>query len=208
VEVNAGVHQTAALLLFTPYSPWWPYGWNTKFERSPWKDKTKTVMDYNMHNKCDQMYYYSKKLVMWWKKLFFHLFNLALVNSHILHWKKCIKKFWLHNLLEKVAEGLVVEAEWEITEQSQRSSMGRVHFTHIIPQWAQKEKENGSTCSLGNAIQGSPHGRTLLPKVWRRPLSQGLLFRFITPKWIIGTSASHQILLNTCTSESVKIAIN
>jgi hypothetical protein len=34
-----------------------------------------------------------KKSVKLWKKLFLHLFDLALVNAQILHWKKCTKAF-------------------------------------------------------------------------------------------------------------------
>jgi hypothetical protein len=39
-------------------------------------------------HRSDQMLYYysfSRKTINWWEKLFFHLFDLAMVNSNILH---------------------------------------------------------------------------------------------------------------------------
>jgi hypothetical protein len=83
--------------------------------------KPSAVMDYNKH-KSDQMlpcYSFQRKSVKCWKKLFFHLFDLALVNAHILHQKKCTEKFRLPKLIEKVAEGLVSDVGLEVTEQSQ-----------------------------------------------------------------------------------------
>jgi hypothetical protein len=62
------------------------------------KTKPNTVVDYNMYkigdNKSDQMlFYHTKKYSEVVEELFFHLFDLALVNAHILHWKKYTKKF-------------------------------------------------------------------------------------------------------------------
>jgi hypothetical protein len=63
------------------------------------KAKPSAVLDYNKYkigaNKSDQILsYYSCQIqsVKWWKKVFFHLFDLALVNAHILHRKKMHKE--------------------------------------------------------------------------------------------------------------------
>jgi len=72
------------------------------------KIKPAVVLDYNKNktgvDRSDQMlsyYTFSRKRVKWWKKLFFHLLYLAVVNAHILykksskkkcHWKFCTKK--------------------------------------------------------------------------------------------------------------------
>jgi hypothetical protein len=83
-------------------------------------------------------------LVKWWKKLFFHLFDLSLVNAHILHQKICTKKFRLHKFIEKVAEGLVSNVGREGTGQSRISSasrlVGRGHFVHRVPATSSKQK--------------------------------------------------------------------
>jgi hypothetical protein len=74
------------------------------------KTEPSAVLDYNKYkigmDKSDQMlsyYSFQRKLVKWWKKLFFHLFSLTLVKAHILHRKKCTKKYRLHKFIEKVA---------------------------------------------------------------------------------------------------------
>jgi hypothetical protein len=59
------------------------------------------VLDYNKYktgvDRSDQMlsyYSFQRKTIKWWKKLFFHLFNLAVVNAHILHNKTSKKKMY------------------------------------------------------------------------------------------------------------------
>jgi hypothetical protein len=99
-------------------------------------------MDYNKYkigaDKPDQLlayYSFQRKSVKWWKKLFFHLFGLALVNAYILHRMKCKENFRLYNFKEKVAEGLVRDAGIEIKQQSQKSSAGRLMggVKHLLP---------------------------------------------------------------------------
>ena len=53
------------------------------------KEKPMAVDDYNRHmggvDKSDQMlgyYFFTRKAVKWWKKVYFHLLSLALVNAH------------------------------------------------------------------------------------------------------------------------------
>jgi hypothetical protein len=41
---------------------------------------------------------------MWWKKLSFHLFDLAVVSAHILHNKTSKKKMLLEIFYEKVVK--------------------------------------------------------------------------------------------------------
>jgi hypothetical protein len=83
-------------------------------------------------------YLFARKTIKWWKKLFFHLFDLAVVNAHILHTKTNKKKIKLEIFYEKVAEGLLASASTEIQVQGQPSSpadrlVGRDHFLYRIP---------------------------------------------------------------------------
>ena len=87
-------------------------------------------------DRSDQMlsyYSFARKTIKWWKKLFFHLFDLAVVNAHILHTKTNKKKITLEIFYEKVAEGLHTSAGTEIEVQGQPRSpagtlVGRDHF--------------------------------------------------------------------------------
>jgi hypothetical protein len=70
------------------------------------------------------------------KKLFFHLFDLALVNVHILHQIRGKENFRLYKFMGAVAEGLVSDTGMEIKEQH-RSSARRLtagdHYAYRIP---------------------------------------------------------------------------
>ena len=98
--------------------------------------KHKTGVD-----RSDQMlsyYAFESKTIKWWKKLFFHLFNLTVVNAHILYNKTGKKKMSLEIFYEKVAEGLLTSAGAEIQVHGQTSSpagkpVGRDHFLYRIP---------------------------------------------------------------------------
>jgi hypothetical protein len=77
-------------------------------------------------------YSFERKTRKCWKKLFFHLFDLVVVNAHILH-NKTSKKMSLEIFYEKVAEGLFTSAGTDIQVQGQTSSpagrlVGRDHF--------------------------------------------------------------------------------
>ena len=103
------------------------------------------MLDYSKHNtgvdRSDQMLaYYSleRKTIKWWKKLFFYLFHLVVVNAHILHNKTRKKKITLEIFYEKVAEGLFASVGTDIQVQGQTNSpasrlVGRDHFLYRIP---------------------------------------------------------------------------
>jgi len=109
------------------------------------KIKPTVVLDYNKNktgvDKSDQMlsyYTFSRKTVKWWKKLFFHLFELAVVNAHILYKKSRKEKMSLEIFYGKVAEGLLASAGTEIHAVGQTSSpagrlVGTDHFLYRIP---------------------------------------------------------------------------
>lgn len=117
------------------------------------KTKPSAVADYNKYkigvDKSDQMlsyYSFQRKSVKWWKKLFFHLFDLTLVNAHIIHRKKSrpAEKLRLHKFLQRVAEGLVAEVGQELAVESQQNMAGRLvgrdHFMNRIPATNSKQK--------------------------------------------------------------------
>jgi hypothetical protein len=84
------------------------------------------------------------------EKNFFHLFNLVVVNAHILY-NKTSKKKMSEIFYEKVAEGLLASAGTEIQVQGQTSSptgrlVGRDHFLYMIPATHTKVEET-SQCS-------------------------------------------------------------
>jgi len=109
------------------------------------KMKPAAVLDYNKYkigvDRSDQMlsyYSFERKTIKWWKKLIFHLFDLVIVNAHILHNKTSKKKMSLEVFYEKVAEGLLATAGTEIQVQGQTISpagrlVGRDHFLYRIP---------------------------------------------------------------------------
>jgi hypothetical protein len=82
------------------------------------------------------------------EEIFFHLFDLAVVNAHILHSKSNKKKMSLEMFHEKVAEGLIASAGTDIQQQGQTSSpagrlVGTDHFLYRIP--ATHAKPEGKT---------------------------------------------------------------
>jgi maltodextrin utilization protein YvdJ len=93
-------------------------------------------------------YTFARKTVKWWKKLFFHVLNLAAVNAHILHNKSSKEKMSLEIFYEKVAEGLLASADTEIQALGQTSSpagrlVGIDHFLYRIS--ATRAKPEGKT---------------------------------------------------------------
>ena len=67
-------------------------------------------------------YSFERKTIQWWKKLFYYLFHLVVVNAHILHNKTSKKKMTLEIFYEKVAEGLLAIVGTDIQVKVQTSS--------------------------------------------------------------------------------------
>jgi hypothetical protein len=93
------------------------------------KMKPSAVLNYNTYKTgvdgSDQMlshYSFERKKIKWWKKLFFRLYDLVVVNAHILHNKTSKKKMSLEIFYEKVAEELLASAGTEMQVQGQTSS--------------------------------------------------------------------------------------
>jgi hypothetical protein len=98
--------------------------------RAHHKIKPAAMLDYNKYetgvDRSDQMLsYYSieRNTIKWWKKLFFHLFNLVVVNAHILHNKTSKKKshwkFNTKNLLKDCSLVLVQKLRCKVRLASQ-----------------------------------------------------------------------------------------
>jgi hypothetical protein len=80
-------------------------------------------------NRYDQMLSYNsfaRKTIKRWKKLFFHLFDLVMVNAHILHNKSSKQKMSLEILYKKVAEFLASACMKNQTQGQNSSSAGRL----------------------------------------------------------------------------------
>jgi hypothetical protein len=114
------------------------------------KIKPAAVLDYKYGvEKSDQMllhYSFEMKTIKLWKKLFFHLFDLAVVNVQILHYKSSKKNMSLEISYEKVAEVLLANDGTEIQVQVQTSSpagslVGGDHSVYSIPETHAKLEE-------------------------------------------------------------------
>ena len=131
------------------------------------KIKSAAVLAYKYKSgvdRSDQMlsyYSFERKTIQWWKKLFFHLFDLAVVNTHILHDKTSNKQMSLEIFYEKVAEVLLASACMEIQVQGQTGSpagrfVGRDHSVYRIPVTHAK-LEGKSQCPCHASAERSKH---------------------------------------------------
>jgi hypothetical protein len=71
---------------------------------------------------CDP---FQRKSVKWWRKVFIHLFNLCVINVHVLHSKRNRKKSD-DLFFEVIAEGLFSDAGEVVQEQSWSISAGKL----------------------------------------------------------------------------------
>ena len=70
-------------------------------------------------------YSFERKTIKWWKKLFFHVFDMA---AHILHAETKEKKILLGIFYRRVTKGLLASAGTEIQVQGQTSSPAGRHW--------------------------------------------------------------------------------
>jgi hypothetical protein len=96
-------------------------------------------MDYNKHkigvNKSDHMLAYytlQSDSVKWWKKDFFHVFNLCTVNAHILCNKNNRRNIPLKLFHEMPAEGPPDDVWQGIQEWARGISTGRLTGNHFL----------------------------------------------------------------------------
>jgi hypothetical protein len=85
-------------------------------------DDTGVVTGVNRSEQMMSYYTFTRKTGKWWKKLFFHQFDLAVVNARILRNKSCKEKMSLEIFYDKVAEGLLASTDTEIQALGQASS--------------------------------------------------------------------------------------
>jgi len=84
------------------------------------KVKLAALLDYKYKTGVDRsvqmLFFYSfeRMTIKWWKKFYFHLYDLVVVSAHILHNKTSKKKISLKVFYQKVAEGLLASAGTEI----------------------------------------------------------------------------------------------
>ena len=72
-------------------------------------------------------------MIKWWKKLFLHLYDLAVVSVHILHTKTYKKSFHWKFSTKKVAKGLLTGASAEMQVQVQtRIRAGRLVWRYLF----------------------------------------------------------------------------
>jgi hypothetical protein len=97
-------------------------------------------------------YSFERMTIIWWKKPFFHPFDLVVVHAHILHNKTSNKKMSLGIFYEKVAEGLLACTEIQVQGQSSSPAgrlVGRDHFLYRIPSThAKLERKSQRSCRV------------------------------------------------------------
>ncbi|UYV66531.1 PGBD5 [Cordylochernes scorpioides] len=107
---------------------------------------------YNKHkagvDRSDQLlsyYSFQRRTMKWWKKLFFHIFGLTIVNSHIIYNKlNPTSKLSLRDYHLVIMEKMVEEAGVEITDQQlgSSSSKARLLERHFITRIKEENKPN------------------------------------------------------------------
>ena len=117
------------------------------------KDKPVCVENYNQKmggvDLNDQMMNYhpfERKSIKWWKKLFFHIFSIALVNSHILlneiRTQKNEPKMRLKKFLQQLTLDLVDKVGVRLNSEPTPVNVNRLtarHFASHIPPTEKKQ---------------------------------------------------------------------
>jgi hypothetical protein len=110
------------------------------------------------------------------EETFFHLFDLAAVNAHILHNKSSNEKMSLEIFYKKVAKGFLASTDMEIQALGQTSSpagrlVGTDHFLYRIP--VTHAKPEGKTQCSGRKRPAPDRENcdeihyNILQKMWR-----------------------------------------
>ncbi|XP_046385713.1 piggyBac transposable element-derived protein 4-like [Ischnura elegans] len=126
------------------------------------KNKPDAILDYNVNkvgvDRSDQMiayYPFKRRQLKWWKKLFFHMFTMAITNAYVLYRatrsKEQKKNLHLSDFMLKIGEGLLVKGttlakETCSTTISSNRLLGR-HFAEKIPATENKSQPT-RTCKV------------------------------------------------------------
>ena len=112
------------------------------------KSKPDTILDYNLNktgvDRNDQMISYypmKRKQLKWWKKLFFHMFLMAIVNAYILYREtrnenqrnNCHLAFFLQKVGEGFAEKGTALAQNDVSQAVPSNRFLGRHFADRIP---------------------------------------------------------------------------
>lgn len=115
-----------------------------------------------------QYYTVIRKTVKWWRKLFFHLYNLAVANAYILHNKYAEKKYSQHDFRVEVARALIEQApNAPKPSKSGRKAVGDLcdrltgrHFPEFIqPQPGAKKQNPTRVCYVCKPSKRRPGAR-------------------------------------------------
>ena len=99
--------------------------------------KPKVISDYNTHmggvNKADQLlsyYSFTRRTMKWWKRVFFHLVDVAIVNSYIMYSESLQdgRKLTHEQFRVEVASGLLLQVG-----MSERDIEESIQYTDTIP---------------------------------------------------------------------------
>ena len=112
------------------------------------REKPKIVHDYNKFmgavDRCDQMVAYScfrRRTMKWWKKVFFHLFSLTILNAYILYKERTkspdLHRTFFRELVKELITSTGISPSLTPRGRPRRSAEG---FTRLQPGYHYPEK--------------------------------------------------------------------
>lgn len=133
--------------------------------------RPKCIVDYDKHmgavDRCDQMISYpafKRRTVKWWKKVFFHLFMMTVLNAYILYKEHCIKlrkKPVLHRVFRReIVKALVAETAPQpvhVRGAATPRDIERLTARHFLSKIQQKEGQKSKplrTCPVCSTTTG------------------------------------------------------